>query len=99
MCEYDKNIAECLYQTKDTESHEDSDFCYGWGRNMTNCVNCGAPIETDKKVCPYCKTPYGLRTKIELEPYIDSNGRICRHEPEMIEVTTLEDCEHRFIRK
>ena len=22
---------------------------------MTNCVNCGAPIETDKKVCPYCK--------------------------------------------
>lgn len=54
----DKNIMEYLYQTKDTESHEDSDFCYGWGRNMTNCVNCGAPIETDKKVCPYCKTPY-----------------------------------------
>ena len=27
-------------------------------QNMTNCVNCGAPIETDKKVCPYCKTPY-----------------------------------------
>lgn len=24
-------------------------------QNMTNCVNCGAPIETDKKVCPYCK--------------------------------------------
>lgn len=81
---------------------------------ILNCVNCGAPIESDKKACPYpmrrktpcfsygecqCKTPYGLRTKIELEPYIDSNGRICRHEPEMIEVTTLEDCEHRFIRK
>ena len=25
---------------------------------VLNCVNCGAPIETDKKVCPYCKTPY-----------------------------------------
>lgn len=31
-CEYDKNIMEYLYQTKDTESHEDSDFCYDWGR-------------------------------------------------------------------
>lgn len=29
-------------------------------QNMTNCVNCGAPIETDKKVCPYCKTPYDV---------------------------------------
>jgi DNA-directed RNA polymerase subunit RPC12/RpoP len=46
---------EYLYQTKDTESYEDSDFCYDWEQNMTNCVNCGAPIETDKKVCPYCK--------------------------------------------
>nr|DAY93265.1 MAG TPA: hypothetical protein [Caudoviricetes sp.] len=24
----DKNIVEYLYQTKDTESHEDSNFCY-----------------------------------------------------------------------
>ena len=32
VCEYDKNIVEYLYQTKDTESHEDSDFCYDWGR-------------------------------------------------------------------
>lgn len=31
VCEYDKNIVEYLYQTKDTESHEDSDFCYDWG--------------------------------------------------------------------
>ena len=31
MCEYDKNIVEYLYQTKDTESHEDSDFYYDWG--------------------------------------------------------------------
>ena len=29
----------------------------GWNM-VLNCVNCGAPIETDKKVCPYCKTPY-----------------------------------------
>lgn len=29
-------------------------------QNMTSCVNCGAPIETDKKVCPYCKTPYDV---------------------------------------
>lgn len=29
-------------------------------QNMTNCVNCGAPIEIDKKVCPYCKTPYDV---------------------------------------
>ena len=32
VCEYDKNIVEYLYQTKDTESHEDSDFFYDWGR-------------------------------------------------------------------
>lgn len=30
------------------------------GGKMKNCVNCGAPIETDKKVCPYCKTPYDV---------------------------------------
>ena len=28
VCEYDKNIMEYLYQKKDTESHEDSDFFY-----------------------------------------------------------------------
>ena len=31
VCEYDKNIVKYLYQTKDTESHEDSDFCYDCG--------------------------------------------------------------------
>ena len=36
VCEYDKNIVEYLYQTKDTESHEDSDFCYDWD---VICVN------------------------------------------------------------
>ena len=32
LCEYDKNIVEYLYQKKDTESHEDSDFYYDCGR-------------------------------------------------------------------
>ena len=31
----------------------------GWNM-VLNCVNCGAPIETDKKVCPYCRTPYDV---------------------------------------
>lgn len=56
---------------------------------ILNCVNCGAPIESDKKACPYCKTPYGFRTKIELEPYIDSktdkNGSVI-YDPEKEEI-------------
>ena len=43
VCEYDKNIVEYLYQTKDTESHEDSDFCYDCGCNMKDC-----------SICKYC---------------------------------------------
>lgn len=35
-------------------------FAMIWVQNMKNCVNCGAPIEIDKKVCPYCKTPYDV---------------------------------------
>ena len=23
-----------------------------------NCLNCGAPVRTDLRVCPYCETPY-----------------------------------------
>lgn len=80
---------------------------------VLNCANCGAPIESNKKACPYCKTPYGFRTKIELESYFDSNGRLCRpdkmkiiksvkniggNEPEMIDVTTLEEHQYVFIR-
>ena len=79
---------------------------------ITNCVNCGAPVESDKKECPYCKTPYGFRAKIEFESYIDSNGRFCRsdnvkiiesvehiggNEPEMVETTTLGDSATMFI--
>ena len=25
---------------------------------MTNCHNCGAPIDTELDKCPYCDTPY-----------------------------------------
>ena len=25
---------------------------------MTNCRNCGAPIDIYAKKCPYCETPY-----------------------------------------
>lgn len=25
---------------------------------VTNCVNCGAPIDRKLKKCPYCGTPY-----------------------------------------
>lgn len=34
---------------------------------VLNCANCGAPIESDKKACPYCKISYGFRTKIEMD--------------------------------
>lgn len=49
---------------------------------MTNCANCGAPIETDKKVCPYCKTPYdvsGFKAEIgEMFGEITIGGRTSR---------------------
>ena len=48
---------------------------------ITNCVNCGAPIESDKKVCPYCKTPYdasGFKAEIgEVFGEITIGGRTC----------------------
>lgn len=25
---------------------------------MTNCVNCGAPIDLHRETCPYCDSPY-----------------------------------------
>ena len=54
---------------------------------MTNCVNCGAPIETDKKVCPYCKTPYENAGNYSLglidceESYCDADGILHRIVP------------------
>nr|DAT87002.1 MAG TPA: zinc-ribbon containing domain protein [Caudoviricetes sp.] len=43
--------------TKDTESHEDSGFCYDvGGTNMTSCLNCGMLIlDSEVDSCPYCK--------------------------------------------
>ena len=26
--------------------------------NLTNCQNCGAPVDLTRGVCPYCDTPY-----------------------------------------
>ncbi len=49
---------------------------------ITNCVNCGAPIESDKKVCPYCKTPYdasGFKAEMgEVFGEITIGGRTCK---------------------
>lgn len=49
---------------------------------ITNCVNCGAPIESDKKECPYCKTPYdvsGFKAEIgEVFGEITIGGRTCK---------------------
>ena len=25
---------------------------------LTNCPNCGAPVDLDERACPYCETPY-----------------------------------------
>lgn len=65
-------------------------FAMMWGYNMTNCVNCGAPIETDKKVCPYCKTPYENTGNYNLglidreESYFDADGILHRIVPKKL---------------
>lgn len=52
----DKNIVEYLYQTKDTESHEDSNFAMIEVRIMTSCLCCGMLIlGSEVNMCPYCK--------------------------------------------
>ena len=30
--------------------------------NITNCPNCGAPVDLAEKSCPYCDTPYKRNT-------------------------------------
>lgn len=49
---------------------------------IKNCVNCGEPIERDKGVCPYCKTPYdvsGFNAEIgEIFGEITIGGRTCK---------------------
>lgn len=34
---------------------------------MTNCPNCGAPVDVDLCACPYCGTPYPEDEGIESE--------------------------------
>ena len=54
-------------------------------QNMTNCVNCGAPIETDKKVCPYCKTPYDVSGfKAEIGECSSGKSRLAEEQAEYI---------------
>lgn len=43
---------------------------------VQNCINCGAPIDTEHTKCPYCGTPYNydgfnaeLKTKTLAEHY------------------------------
>jgi hypothetical protein len=31
---------------------------------MTNCRNCGAPIDRDRRTCPYCDTPYAINKDV-----------------------------------
>lgn len=49
---------------------------------VLNCANCGAPIESDKKACPYCKTLYdvnGFKAEIgEVFGEITIGGRTSR---------------------
>ena len=49
---------------------------------ITNCVNCGAPIKSNEKMCPYCKTPYdvsGFTAEIgESFGELKIGGRTCK---------------------
>ena len=42
---------------------------------MNNCINCGAPIYSDKDACPYCDTPYRSSAKMSDRFDIDFNLR------------------------
>ena len=71
---------------------------------IKNCVNCGAPIEKDKKECPYCKTSYdisGFQAKIndcEMFGEITIGGKTCRVYIADMEIENVCDCESaRFI--
>ena len=63
---------------------------------MKNCVNCGAPIEIDKKVCPYCKTPYdvsGFKAEIgEMFGEITIGGKTSRVYLGNVERIAIRDC-------
>ena len=71
-----------LLHTKDTESHEDSDFCYDWGKKYDKLRELWRTDRNRKKVCPYCKTPYdvsGFKAEIgEMFGEITIGGRTSR---------------------
>lgn len=33
---------------------------------MTNCKNCGAPLDTERKICSYCGTRYSFPSELDL---------------------------------
>lgn len=37
---------------------------------MTNCSNCGAPVDLEEKRCPYCETPYTRQAAAISEAYM-----------------------------
>ena len=37
--------------------------------DLTNCPNCGAPVDLTVKACPYCDTPYPAQAVAIGEPY------------------------------
>ena len=39
--------------------------------DLTNCPNCGAPVDLAEKCCPYCDTPY-----INHDPQADILARL-----------------------
>lgn len=36
---------------------------------MTNCPNCGAPVDPEEKSCPYCETPYTRQAAASCNAY------------------------------
>lgn len=66
---------------------------------MTNCPNCGAPIDRSRNCCEYCGTPYEKLNDIRIEvtspepnidDFIESLSRMCRSAGvNLIDSTTL----------
>ena len=50
---------------------------------VQNCINCGAPIDTEHTKCPYCGTPYnydGFNEIFSMDGgYRDENGILHRN--------------------
>ena len=66
-----------MLHTKDTESHEDSDFCYDWGVRMCEfCKNIGIGIPDWDFLTPdkNGKVPSG--NKIEIRKIVDKHALV-----------------------